>query len=66
VVEVVLQTEVPLLGPGLAWTLVVPLIDALHDAAIDQYRTLLVESYRCEVVQTEIDGADLLPRTAPR
>ena len=50
VVEVVLQAEVPLAEAVFARSFVVPLIDAFDDATIDQYRTVLVVSYRSQTV----------------
>jgi hypothetical protein len=50
VMEVIFQAEIPLPQPTLARTLVVPLVDTLDDATIDQYWTVLVVSYRSQSV----------------
>lgn len=56
--EVVFEPEVTLLQAPLAGALVVPLVDTLDNPAIDQYWTILVESYRCQVVHSKVNGTN--------
>jgi hypothetical protein len=59
-VEVVLHPTITLLPPLLARNFVIPLVDALDDATIDQYGSVLVGSYRTQVVQPQIDTTNLI------
>src|ERR1700684_136314 len=55
--EIVFQPPMTLLSIRFAWILVVPLIDTLDDATIDQYWRKLVGSYRSERIQPDVNTA---------
>ena len=55
--KVVFQPPMTLFPIRFAWMFVVPLIDTLNDATVDQYWRKLVGSYRSERVESNVNTA---------